>query len=128
MASRNPTWLWTILSSVLVVAVAAGVFFLPEDSPPAVEDPGLTDGESYYVLLSSIEVAPRREDGDGWDSSEGAPDLYYVVRWRDTEVFRSSQKDDTLVAIWSNSEVGVMDLTGGVSIDGSIKAARITAR
>jgi hypothetical protein len=128
MASRKPTLLWTTVSSLVVVAAAAAAFFVPKGPTPAVADSGLVDGENYYVLLRSIEVEPRREDGDGWDSSDGAPDLYYVVRWRDTEVFRSSRKDDTLVAIWSNSEVGVMDLTGGVSIDGSIKAARVTAR
>lgn len=128
MASRKPGWITTTVTSVLVVAAVALVFLLPKTSPAVVADNRLKEGESYYVLLSKIEVEARQADGDGWDSSEGAPDIFYEVRWRDTKVFESSRKDDTLVAIWSNSELGLTDLTGGVSIDGSIKAARITAR
>jgi len=130
MASRKrkPGWIFTAATSVLVVAGVALVLMLPKDPPAPPEDKSLQNGETYYVLLSKIEVEPRQKDGDGWDLGDGAPDIFYEIRWRDTKVFESSRKDDTLVAIWSNSEVGLMDLAGGVSIDSSIKAARITAR
>jgi hypothetical protein len=125
---RKLGWVWTVITSVLLVAGVAAVFLLPNDPIEPVATDELQDGESYYLLLSKIEVDPRQSNGDGWDSSDGAPDIFYEIRWRDTKVFESSRKDDTLVAIWSNSELGLTDLTSGISIDGSIKAARITAR
>ena len=130
MASRAARWIGTVLTTLLVVGAAAYPFF---SSPPAEPEPEpgptmVQPGASYYVLLSSIEVEPRQEDGDGWDPNDGAPDLLYSVLWRDTQVFESSRKDDTLLAVWSNSEIGLKDLTGAISIDDSIKAARVMVR
>jgi len=82
----------------------------------------------YYVLLTLIEVAPETESGDAWDMGGGAPDIVYEIRWQGQRVFRSSKKSDTLVAKWSNTSIGVSDVVDGVSIDSSIKAARITVR
>lgn len=126
-------WLWTGLTSVLVIGAVAFPFLRDAPEPvhvPARDDGGdaVKAGQAYYVLLSTIEVQPRQADGSRWDLGRAAPDIYYIASWQDTEVFRSSTKEQTLLARWSNSELGIGDVVGTVSIDDSIKAARITAR
>ena len=137
MASFGPSgrWIWTALTSVLVIGAVAYPFLLGQQPAAAARDaavsndaPLVHEGSAYYVLLSSIEVEPKDADGNRWDIGRAAPDVYYEVSWRDTDVFRSSTKAQTLLARWSNSELGIKDVVGTVSIDGSIKAARVTAR
>jgi hypothetical protein len=86
----------------------------------------VAEGTHYYVLLSLVEVEPRNGEND-WDAGS-PPDLYYRIRWQGQEVFRSTAKEDTLVAKWSNVAVDLGDVVSTVSLDDSIKAARITAR
>jgi len=117
----------------LVVVVAAGLPFLlvRDQAAPATPEAGpplLREGEHYYVLLSVIEVAARDANDDAWDNVDEAPDLFYEIRWQDQRVFEASVKDDTLVAKWSNVAVDLGDVVRAVSLDDSIKAARITAR
>jgi len=127
-------WIWAGLTSVLVIGAVAYPFLREAPArpePPAEEmfgGAGVEEGRAYYVLLVSIEVEPRDADGDRWDTGRAAPDVYYTASWRDTEVFRSSTKKQTLLARWSNTELGIRDVMGTVSIDDSIKAARVTAR
>jgi len=128
-------WIWTGLTSAIVIGAVAFPFLHTPPAPASPADPAtapatssVVEGRAYYVLLASIEVEPRDADGDRWDVGRAAPDLYYVTSWRDTVVFRSSTKKQTLLARWSNSELGLRDMMGGVSIDDSIKAARVTAR
>lgn len=115
------------LGSLLVVALAGGgVLYLGQgaraSAPQAPPISGVEEEVHYYVLLDLIEVEP----GD-WDNGS-PPDLFYCVRWQGQEVFRSATKDDTLVAKWSNVALTPGDVLRAVSIDDSIKAARITAR
>lgn len=126
-------YVWIVVTSLVVVVLAGLPFLLGRDrEAPAPENPGpprLREGEHYYVLLSVIEVAARDADGDAWDTVGGeAPDLFYEIRWQDQKVFEASVKDDTLVARWSNVAVDLGDVVHAVSLDDSIKAARITAR
>ena len=73
-------------------------------------------------------LAPTRADGKEWDSGGTAPDVYYEIHWQGHRVFESSTKEDTFVARWSTASIGPRDVLKAVSIDDSIKAARITAR
>ncbi|MFI5402684.1 MAG: hypothetical protein ACHQ1G_07090 [Planctomycetota bacterium] len=116
------------LGSVLVVALAgAAVIYLgrgAEGGSAPQPPPNLIQEEAhYYVLLDLVEVEP----GD-WDTNGSPPDLFYKIRWKGQEVFESATKEDTLVAKWSNASVRIGDVVKSVSIDDSIKAARITAR
>jgi hypothetical protein len=113
------------LGSLLVVGAAGGaVLYLGREAPApaAPPPPPVAEEKHYYVLLDLVEV----EAGD-WDAGS-PPDLFYRVRWQGQEVFRSATKDDTLLAKWSNAAVALGDVVRAVSIDDSIKAARITAR
>lgn len=127
-------YVWIVVTTLVVVVAAGLPFFLWRDRPPPAAPadtgpPRLREGEHYYVLLSVIETAARDADGDAWDSvGEEAPDLFYEIRWQDQKVFESSVKDNTLVAKWSNVSVDLGDVVDAVSLDDSIKAARITAR
>ena len=126
-------YVWIVITSLVVVVLVGLPFLLWRDREPvAPDDPGpprLREGEHYYVLLSVIEVAARDADGDAWDKVGGeAPDLFYEIRWQGQKVFEASVKDDTLVAKWSNVAVDLGDVVHAVSLDDSIKAARITAR
>ena len=131
---RSWRWLWTALSSVLVIGAVSYPFLREDASAPARpvarddKGPSVRDGRAYYVLLVSIEVEPRDAEGSRWDIGRAAPDVYYVASWRDTDIFRSSTRKQTLLAHWSNSELGIRDVMGTISIDDSIKAARVTAR
>ncbi len=114
------------LGSLLVVGAAgAGAIYFGHRSsapePPLV--PVVAEEAHYYVLLDLVEVEP----GD-WDTNGSPPDLFYRIRWQGHEVFESAAKDDTLVAKWSNVSLAIGDVVRSVSIDDSIKAARITAR
>lgn len=131
-------WLWVGLTSVLVIGSVAYPFLrelraAPTEAPP----PGETrrhegwramDGRQYYVLLSAIEVTGKNASGNRWDVGSPAPDLYYEIRWNGTVVFRSSRKDNTLLARWNAGALDVADLIGKVSVDDSMEAARITVR
>jgi hypothetical protein len=115
------------LGSFLVVAVAgAVVLYLWREraqAPGAPPLPRLAEERHYYVLLTLVEAEPGK-----WDADGSPPDLFYRIRWQGHEVFESATKEDTLVAKWSNAALGLGDVVGAVSLDDSIKAARITAR
>jgi hypothetical protein len=128
-------YVWIAITSLVVVAAAGLPLLLlgdPGEAPPTSPEAGpppLREGEHYYVLLSVIEVAARDEGEAAWDKvGEEAPDLFYEIRWQEQKVFESAVKDDTLVAKWSNVAVDIKDVVKAVSLDDSIKAARITAR
>jgi len=131
-------WLWAGLTSVLVIGAVAYPF-LRELTPasgqqeiatqrPAPHGPDVEIGQQYYVLLGAVEVAAKKDNGGRWDVGQPAPDLFYEIRWKDTVVFRSSRKDDTLLARWNAGGIDVTDLLRKVSVDDSIEAARITVR
>ena len=118
-------YLWIALGSLLVVGAAgAGVIYLGGrgPAPEAPPHPLVTEEAHYYVLLDLVEVEPGE-----WDNNS-PPDLFYRVRWKGQDVYESATKDDTLLAKWSNAELRLNDVVTSVSIDDSIKAARITAR
>jgi len=130
-----------VLTTLLAVAAAGAFFWWPragaEDpgrsganggEPVAVPSRTVAAGRSYYVLLSLVEASPRKANGKRWDGDGSAPDLVYTVDWQDQEVFESSKKPDTLVAKWSNVAVDWKDLVNEVSLDDSIRAARVTVR
>lgn len=131
-------WVWIFLTTIAVVAAAAMPFHAPvrawleersAQKPTApTGPPAVTAERQYYVLLAMIEVEPKDADDDAWDATGSGPDLYYEVHWQGQRIFESTTKEDTLVAKWSNSAIRVGDLFEAVSIDDSIKAARITVR
>jgi len=125
--ARAVRYLRIAIGSLLVVGAAgAGAFYLGRDRAPAPGPPPVprvAEEVHYYVLLTLVEVEP----GD-WDTNDSPPDPYYTVRWQGQEVFQSTTKDNTLVAKWSNVAIAADDILHSVSIDDSIKAARITAR
>ncbi|MHC4341344.1 MAG: hypothetical protein ACYSX0_14180 [Planctomycetota bacterium] len=126
-------WIWISVSSLAVLAAAAAVVLhLTAKSEPAQEEaegPKLVKQEhSYYVLLPKLEVNRQMEGGTDWDSGGSAPDLYYEVHWQGHKVFTAGTKEDTLVAQWSNVSFDLGDLLDSISLDDSIKAARITVR
>jgi hypothetical protein len=65
------------------------------------------------------------EEGAAWDPSGGAPDLGYEVRWRGTVVFESSTVSDSLLARWSLAAIGIDNLSGRVSKETTVRAARV---
>ena len=126
-------WTWIVGTTLAILALCGLPFLLwPADGAPpprAPEGPAGVEAEKhYYVLLAVVEVEPEKRPGKPWDSGGSAPDLYYEIWWQGTEVFESATKSDTLVARWTNVAVDLKDVAKGVSLDDSIKAARIAAR
>jgi len=121
------------LTTLFVLAAVGVPLYLASDRPSAgapPEAPPRVEAEQYYyVLLTVVEVDAERSKGRRWDRiGDSAPDVYYEIHWRGHEVFESSTKSDTLVARWTNVAVGLGDVVGTVSLDDSIKAARIAVR
>ena len=124
-------WIWVALTSVLVIGAVAYPFLreAPAKSDAPREAPTQSmDGRQYYVLLSAVEVAAKNPSGNRWDIGRSAPDLYYEIRWKETVVFRSSRKNDTLLGRWNAGGIDVGDLIGKISVDDSMEAARVTVR
>jgi hypothetical protein len=126
-------WIWISVSSLAVLAVAAAVVLHltaePEPAPEEAKGSKLVKPEhSYYVLLPKLEVDRQMEGERDWDTGGSAPDLYYEVHWQGHKVFTADTKEDTLVAQWSNVSFDLGDLLDSISLDDSIKAARITVR
>jgi len=119
--------LWIALGSLFVVAAAgAGVYYVTRErapAPGAPPPPHVAQERHYYVFLTLLEVEPGK-----WDVDGSPPDLFYRIRWQGHDVFQSTKKKNTLVAKWSTASLGLSDVVKSVSIDDSIKAARITAR
>ncbi len=89
-----------------------------------------TEEGEYYLYPLSVELEGKRPDGSLWDSlGNSAPDPYVTIEWKGQEVYRSSTKNDTLLAHWSIAEFSLAKIavTGGkTSIDDHVKAARIS--
>jgi hypothetical protein len=111
----------------LMAAVAAGILLLG-DKPDAGATGAPTKavaGRGYYLYLSEIEVEGTDTSGNSWDARGGAPDLAYEIRWRGATVFRSSTVSDALLARWSLAAIGLDNVSGGVSRESTVRAARI---
>jgi hypothetical protein len=133
VVSRSKSAAIWILIGVATIAVVAGIALLlhrsgllgaraPEgDALVAVDD-------QYAVFLSQIEVEQRKASGRKWDARANGPDVRYEVHWRGSRIFKSSVRKDTLLARWDPDEVRIGDLVDGLSPEGTMKAARITAR
>ncbi|MHC4960101.1 MAG: hypothetical protein ACYTGN_17220 [Planctomycetota bacterium] len=130
-------WIWLIVSSLAVVAIAGAPFYFagrdapapaPSRAPDKTAPPTVRAETQYYVFLTMVEAAPKDEDGDGWDTGGSAPDIAYEIRWQGQVVFESTKKSNTLVAKWSTTTLEAGDVLKGISIDDAIKAARVTVR
>ena len=88
-------------------------------------------GKDYYVSAVLVELKERDAAGEPWDGyNETGPDIYYEIAWKGTRIFRSTSKDDTFVAKWSNAELNVarMALQGATSLETLVQAARINIK
>jgi len=120
---------------VLVILLVAGGFYCLNGglNPSSI---GLNSspekvrlGGDYYITVSLVEVSSQMPDGSKWDSyNSSAPDVFFEIDWRGHRAFKSSTKDNSLLAVWSEAEIDLREiaLTGKkTSSDDVIKAARI---
>src|SRR5262245_61071644 len=104
-----------IAISVVTIGVVGGLGILFQRSgalgamPPAATV-GVTADDHFLVFLSQIEVEPRKPNGHKWDLTDDGPDIRYDIYWRGTRIFRSSVRDDALLALWDQQEVGIGDI------------------
>jgi len=120
------------LPALVVVLTGLALYFIrgPLFDLNSLDSPGhewglVQLGEDYYFRVSLVEVSERDEKGEAWDQlGEAAPDLYYQVVWRNTLVFESSVKKNTLLAAWSKSEV---DLVGAALSGENISSDLVVA-
>mgnify|MGYP003987318553 FL=1 len=137
--SDSPKRPWLHLAiPISIVACFALFFVLPDNSKPGDgnqsqgnevdEGSSLTEGATYYIFASEIELESTNTKGDPWDDGENGPDIKYRILWKGNEVFQSEEKDDSLIADWSGLSIDFdwSDLGGKtISTDEAIKAARI---
>jgi len=123
------------LYPLLIVAVIGALLTELGISPPlrssSSETRKVVPGHDYYVTVSLAELAATNENAP-WDSiDESGPDIYVEIYWKGNRIYRSTTKDDTFVAKWSNAEMSLRDLalTGQkTSMDDLIRAARLNVR
>lgn len=128
------------LIPIIIIGIV-GVIFLILSSPWDTDDAPsphsvrpVVAGEDYYVLVTLIELAPRRlvpeSAGKLWDVNEKGPDIFYKVYWQGNSVYESPVEWDTLIGRWSALTVDLVDIirNKGVSPAKVIKAAKIQAR
>lgn len=124
--------IWAAIAAGTLALVGGAGFFIHRSnalgSTPRQEQMAIAVNDHYLVYLASVEVEHAKLSGSKWDLTDGGPDIRYDVYWRGNRVFRSSVCDDTLLALWDQSEIGLRDLVQGVSPERSAKAARITAQ
>ncbi len=123
------------LYPLLVVGVVGAFLFALELAPPfgrqELSPPKVTLGRDYYVTVSLVELSPS--DGDSlWDPvDESGPDIFVEAYWMGNRIYRSTTKEDTFVAKWSNAELSLRDLAlkgSNTSMDDLIRAARVNIR
>jgi hypothetical protein len=89
----------------------------------------IREGE-YYLYPLSVELEGKKPNGSPWDSlGNSAPDPFVTIEWKGEEVYKSSTKNDTLLANWSIAEFNLAKIAvagGKTSVDDHIKAARIS--
>jgi hypothetical protein len=90
------------ISILLVIAVVATTLFGCKDGSK-----GLVPDRDYYIFLTLIELAPKR-DGKSWDLDRSAPDISYEIWWQDNRIFSSTTKRNTLIADWADDEFDIV--------------------
>ena len=106
---------------LLIVLGVGGLFWLGKERPGTGEN-GEPDkaavevlvGKDYYVLLTVMEFHPAKRNGKRWDTGGSPPDIFYVMHWRDNEIFdtKNDVAKDTLIARWFGlgADIKVTDL------------------
>ena len=124
-------YLYPVLVVALVGLVFAKLGISPSLGGSTPERRKVEIGKDYYVTVSLIELAATNGD-DSWDSvDESGPDIYVEIFWKGNRIYRSTTKDDTFVAKWSNAEMSLRDLAisgSKTSMDDLIRAARLNVR
>ncbi len=86
----------------------------------------------YYVTVALVELSENSPDGSPWDNiSESGPDIYAEIFWKSNRIYRSTTKQDTFVAKWSNAELNLRSMAlggGNASMDDLIHAARLNIK
>lgn len=89
-------------------------------------------GKDYYVTVSLVELSEKDPAGERWDAiSESGPDIFVEIFWKGNRIYKSTTKNDTFVAKWSNAELNLraMAFTGErASMDDVIRAARVNVK
>jgi hypothetical protein len=132
LAKSSSAVIWVLIAAATIAVVGGAGLLLHRSgllaTTPEAESAAVAVNDHYLVFLSQIEVEKSDSGGGKWDATDGGPDVRYDIYWRGNRIFRSSVRDDTLLARWDQEELGIRDLLRGVSSEGSSKAARITAQ
>jgi len=89
-------------------------------------------GKDYYVGVSLVELSETDSEGESWDSyNKSGPDIVVEIHWKGNRIYRSTKKEDSFIAHWSETELDLRNvaLSGtGTSADSLIQAARLNIR
>lgn len=91
-------------------------------------DRSLEANAQYDIFVDSVECAATKANGDEWDADSSGPDIYFNVTWKNNVIFTGKTQDNTLVAHWKPSEMGVgIGTDVAISAESKTLAASITA-
>ena len=132
-AENRPYSLWFgALIPLALILVAAGLYLLiwgdRKPRPHETDEPATAIvGQDYYILIRTIELFPQRPDGEDWDRDGSAPDIRYELLWQDNVVFKSKERQNTLIASWDALALDLKTaiLSGQIDLGGAIDAAII---
>ncbi len=92
----------------------------------------VSPGKDYYVGVSLVELTETDLNSEPWDSlNNTGPDIVAEIYWKENRIYRSTKKEDTFIAHWSESEIDLRNvaLAGvGTSADSLIQGARVNIK
>lgn len=107
----KPTLVLSVIASLWGLGACSAVFpryttAMHRPPPGMVEDRLVSPPPEnvWQIRVLEADLPPSRIDGRGWDS-DGAPDLFVVIRRNGEEVYRTPVLSNTLRPQWSNAAV-----------------------
>ena len=134
-APKGSSHVTLVIMIVCIIAASLGLIFYMKDDGKGDKANGndqtkqneetvgnLVDGKDYRIYIRNLEVQPKKANGDSWDRSNGAPDVFYKVIWKSNEIHKSDKKENSLIAEWIPVGMSLKDsiLSGKISVDQAI--------
>jgi hypothetical protein len=123
----KPAIIVAIIGATMYSTGLGGISGSGTPGPRAVEV-----GKDYYVTVALLEFSENDQNGEAWDHyNETGPDIYVEITWKGKRIYKSTTKEDSFVAKWSNAEFDLREMAikgRTASMDDVIHAARVNIK
>ncbi len=127
--SHKLAWLgWLIPLAVVIVVVALVLIFYGRNGNGAQSNGLVKIDHDYLVTVALVEISETQADGSKWDIDDSAPDVQVKIKWRNEWIFTSTQKPNSLLAVWPEDEIRIIDSIKTGVVEGQRAGAKIRIR